>query len=86
MRKIEKYYCDLCNEEFRTEEECREHEAKHCTDWEKADNERIAEELHRISSDKAYNHRFGNTVLGYFLSDFEALMDEAAKRLEKESK
>lgn len=85
MRKIEKYYCDLCDEEFDTEEECEAHEAKHCTDWEKADNKKIAEELRWIS-DTAYDYRFDDTVLGYFLSDFEALMDEAAKRLEKENK
>ena len=76
MRRTEKYCCDLCGEEFGTEEECREHEATHHTDWGKADNKKIAEGLRHLS----------NTVLGYLVSDFRALMVEAAKRLEEAAK
>lgn len=85
MRKVEKYYCDLCDEAFDTEEECREHEAKHYTNWKDADNNRIAEELRHLS-DCAYSYRANGMVLGYFVSDFRYLMDEVAKRLREENK
>lgn len=85
MRKTEKYCCDLCGDEFDTEEECEAHEAKHYTNWGKADNKQIAKDL-RYISDTAHDYRFGEMVLGYFLSDFEALMDEAAKRIEEAEK
>lgn len=76
MRRTEKYCCDLCGEEFDTEEECREHETKHYSNWGEVDNKKIAEALRHLS----------NTVLGYLVSDFSALMIEAAKRLEEAEK
>ena len=82
MKKTEKYCCELCDEEFDTEEERLEHEAKHYTKWEEADNKKIAENL-RYISDNAYTYSVWGTVLGYFASDFELLMNEAAKRLEE---
>lgn len=85
MRKVEKYYCELCGEVFDTAEECKKHERTHCTNWEEADNKKIAEELRHLSDD-AYNYRINGTVLGYFVSDFSNLMDEAAKRLGEENK
>lgn len=85
MRRIEKYYCDLCGEAFDTAEECEKHERTHYTNWGEDDNEKIAEELRHLSND-AYNYRINGTVLGYFASDFSYLMDEAAKRLGEENK
>lgn len=82
MRRIDvtRYYCDLCDKEFDTEEECKEHESTHYTNWEEADNSKISEELHNLSK-SVFDYRHSRTVLGYFVSDFSNLMHEAAKRL-----
>ena len=86
MRRIDvtRYYCDLCDKEFDTEEECKEHESTHYTNWEEDDNSKIAEELRHLS-DYAYSYRDNGMVLGYFVSDFSNLMHEAAKRLGEET-
>lgn len=85
MRRIEKYYCELCGENFDTEEECREHERTHYTNWEEVDNSKIAEYLRNLS-DSVFDYRANGTVLGYFVSDLSALMDEAEKRLGEKDK
>lgn len=87
MRRIDvtRYYCDICGERFNTEEECEKHERIHYTNWEEADNSRISEELHNLS-ESVFDYRHSGTVLGYFVSDFSYLMNEAAKRLGEENK
>lgn len=85
MRRIEKYYCDFCGLGFDTKKGCEEHEKMHYTNWEEADNKRISEELSRLS-EGVFDYRVHGTVLGYFVSDFSALMAEAAKRLGEENK
>lgn len=85
MIRIEKYYCDLCGKEFDMAEECEKHERTHYTNWEEADNNKIIEELRRLS-EGVYDYRVNGTVLGYFVSDFSNLIHEAAKRLEEAAK
>lgn len=76
MTRIEKYYCDLCGEKFDTSEECEKHERTHYTNWEEVDNNEIAEALHNLSN-SVFDYRVKGTALGYFVSDFSALMEEA---------
>lgn len=85
MRKVEKYYCDLCGLGFDRRKECEEHERQHHTNWKETDNKRIAEALYDLS-DGVFDYRANGTVLGYFVSDFSNLMHEAAKRLGGENK
>lgn len=85
MRRVKKYYCDLCGKEFDTEEECEKHERTHYTNWGEAGNNKIIEEL-RCLSESIYDYRVNGTVLGYFVSDLSNLMYEAAKRLEEAAK
>ena len=87
MRRIDvtRYYCDPCDKRFDTEEECEEHESTHYTNWEGSDNNEIAEALHNLSN-RVFDYRVKGTALGYFVSDFSALMEEAAKRLEGKDK
>ena len=37
MRKVEKYYCDLCGLGFDRRKECEEHERQHHTNWKETD-------------------------------------------------
>ena len=53
-------------------------------DYRQADTNEIIRELKWLS-DHAYGYHVGNLVVGIPVSNFENLMDEAAKRLEGKS-
>lgn len=75
------YTCEYCYREFNTITECEVHECTHKHSYENDKTEKIIEELRGLSR-AAYEYRIGNTVMGLPISNFESLMDEAAKRLE----
>lgn len=74
------YTCEYCYREFNTITECEMHERSHMHNYEDDKTEKIIEEL-RCLSRAAYGYRIGNEVMGMPISNFESLMDEAAKRL-----
>ena len=78
------YICEYCFKEFNTITECEAHERSHMHNYEDDTTEKIIEELRSLSRD-AYGYRIGDTVMGMPISNFESLMDEAAKRLESDS-
>lgn len=75
------YTCEYCYREFNTITECEAHECTHRHSYENDKTEKIIEELRGLSR-AAYEYKIGNTVMGFPISNFESLMDEAAKRLE----
>lgn len=85
MRKTEKYYCDLCDKGFDTEEECKEHEITHFANWGEAASETIVEELRQLPDYHGYRaERIDRTFLRHFAADFVNLMYKVTKRTEEE--
>ena len=74
------YTCEYCCKEFATITECEMHERSHMHNYEDDKTEKIIEEL-RCLSLAAYGYRIGYEVMGMPISNFESLMNEAAKRL-----
>ena len=79
------YECKYCGKDFAIWGECEEHEKSHLRDYRQADTNEIIRELKWLS-DHAYGYHVGNLVGGIPVSNFENLMDEAAKRLEGKSR
>lgn len=65
---------------FDTEEECYEHEETQIEDYSESSNKDIAKKLDCLSL-IAYNYRIGHSVMGMPITNFEHLMDAAAKRV-----
>lgn len=82
MRKVvsETYECEFCGLAFETEAECERHEETHLCDYKHTPTKTIADALNDLSS-RAYDYRIGSTVMGVPISNFQHLLDEAAKRL-----
>ena len=78
------YECKYCGKDFAIWDECEEHEKSHLRDYHQADTNEIIRELKWLG-DHAYGYHVGNMVVGIPASNFENLMDEAAKRLEGKS-
>ena len=76
------YECKYCGKDFAIWNECEEHEKSHLRDYRQADTNEIIRGLKWLS-DHAYGYHVGNLVVGIPVSNFENLMDEAAKRLEE---
>lgn len=76
------YTCKYCGKEYSDYEECREHEEGHISDYDDIDTKEIAQKLREVGK-AAYGYHVGNMVMGMPVRNFENLMDEAAKRLEK---
>lgn len=79
------YECKYCCKEYSNYGECEECEKSHLRDFSKADTQEIIAEL-RLIGEIACGYHVGYTVMGMPLRNFESLMEEAAKRLEAESK
>ena len=79
------YECKYCCKEYENYDECEECEKSHLRDFSKADMQEIIKEL-RLIGEIACGYHVGYTVMGMPLRNFESLMEEAAKRLETESK
>lgn len=77
------YTCKYCDKEFMNETECAEHEDSHIKKYDDASNEEIAKELESLS-DSAYGWHMNDMVIGIPVSNFENLLDVAAKRLRKD--
>lgn len=75
------YECKYCGKEFPGWDECEEHEHAHLCNYSNEDT-KVVIELLRHLSENAYDYRIGDLVFGMPISNFESLMDEAAKRLE----
>lgn len=82
MNKITVYRCEYCDEEFTSEEECKEHEETHIIDYDQKSNQELADELDQLSY-CAYGYHINNCVMGMPVSNFKSLMSTAAKRLQK---
>ena len=82
IRKVisETYECEFCGLAFGTEAECECHEKTHLCDYKHMSNKMIADALYNLSK-CAYIYRMGSTVMGVPISNFQNLLDEAAKRL-----
>lgn len=76
------YECKYCGKEFPLWDECDEHEQSHLCNYSQVDTKEIIQVLKWLS-DHAYGYHVGNMVVGIPVSNFESLMDEAAKRLEE---
>ena len=81
-RKMSEYQCEYCHERFDSYEECVEHEQSHIRNYSDADTKEIVAILRQMSEEAHMWHVF-NTVAGMPVSNFESLMDEAARRLEE---
>ncbi len=81
MKTREYYCCEYCDKYFYSEEKCEEHEKSHIKDYSNAPDSEISKEL-KMLSDRGYGYRFGNSVLGIPIKNFESILDTAAKRLE----
>ena len=77
------YTCKYCGKEYSDYEECREHEDGHISDYSDIDTKEIAQKLREVG-EAAYGYHIGDMVMGMPVRNFENLMDEAAKRLEKQ--
>lgn len=75
------YKCKYCDVEFDVFEECVEHEKSHIRNFREADTQDIIDQLRQIG-ENAYGYHIGYEILGIPVSNFESLMNEAAKRLE----
>lgn len=80
MNKKIVFTCEYCGLEFDNESDCEEHEETHIEDYSELSNKDIAKELERLSL-IAYDYRIGHSVMGMPITNFEHLMDEAAKRV-----
>ena len=80
MNKKMVFACEYCGLEFDNEADCEEHEKTHIEDYSESSNEDVTKELDRLSL-IAYGYRIGNSVMGMPITEFENLMDEAAKRV-----
>ena len=80
MNKKMVFTCEYCGLEFDNEADCEEHEKTHIEDYSESSNKDIAKELDRLSL-IAYDYRIGYSVMGMPITNFEHLMDEAAKRV-----
>lgn len=80
MTKKIVFTCEYCGLEFDNESDCEEHEETHIEDYSELSNKDIAKELDRLSL-IAYDYRIGYSVMGMPITNFEHLMDEAAKRV-----
>lgn len=76
------YECKYCGEEFQNWHECEWHEHAHLCNYSNEDTKVVIELLRQLS-ENAYGYRIGDLVFGMPISNFESLMDEAAKRLEE---
>lgn len=76
------YECKYCGEEFPNWDECEEHEYTHLCNYSNKDTKVVIELLRQLS-ENAYDYRIGDLVFGMPISNFESLMNEAAKRLEE---
>lgn len=80
MNKKMVFTCEYCGLEFDNEADCEEHEETHIEDYSELSNKDIAKKLDCLSL-IAYNYRIGDSVMGMPITNFEHLMDEAAKRV-----
>ena len=80
--KIVLYECKYCGEKFPNWDECEEHEHTHLCNYSNKDTKVVIELLRQLS-ENAYDYRIGDLVFGMPISNFESLMNEAAKRLEE---
>lgn len=85
MHKIvsEIYQCEFCSLTFESEADCKCHEKTHICNYKHASNKTIADALCALSN-SAYGYRIDSTVMGIPISNFEDLLNEAAKRLKDE--
>lgn len=82
MRLVYKCDCKYCGKEFWSLDECEKHEKLHLRDYRQADTREIISALRHLGR-IAYGYHMGNMVFDMPVSNFESLMDEAAKRLEE---
>lgn len=78
------YECKYCGKEFVGWDECEEHEKSHLRNYQQEDTDEIIRALRHLGG-IAYGYHMGHMVFDMPVSNFESLMDEAAKRLEEES-
>lgn len=76
------YECKYCGKEFVGWDECEEHERTHICNYSDKDTKVIIELLRQLN-ENAYDYHIGDLVVGMPISNFESLMNEAAKRLEE---
>ena len=83
-RLVYKCNCEYCEKEFLSLSECEEHEKSHLRNYQQEDTDEIIWELRHLR-EIAYGYHIGHMVFDMPVSNFESLMDEAAKRLEGKS-
>ena len=78
------YECKYCGKDFAIWDECEEHEKSHLRNYQQEDTDEIIQVLRHLG-EIAYGYHRGHMVFDMPVSNFESLMDEAAKRLEGKS-
>lgn len=76
------YACDYCGKEYGNFDECEKHEKTHIRSYKDADTNEIVNALRELG-ENAYGYHIGSMVIGMPVSNFESLLNEAAKRLEE---